>query len=54
MGAAPDAATSAIRFSLGKQTTEAEIEETSRIVARVISRLSASERNAASESYAVV
>jgi cysteine desulfurase len=54
MGASPETSTSAIRFSLGKQTTDAEIEETGAIVARVINRLSASERNAASESYAVV
>ena len=39
MGASGDVASSAIRFSLGKQTTEAEIDRAGEIIARVMSRL---------------
>jgi cysteine desulfurase len=48
MGAPADVASSAIRFSLGKQTTEEEIDAAGEIVGRVMSRL------VASDAYAVV
>jgi cysteine sulfinate desulfinase/cysteine desulfurase-like protein len=48
MGANTERAGSAIRFSLGKLTTEAEIEEAGEIVARVLGRLHGI------QSYAVV
>ncbi len=48
MGAPAEVASSAIRFSLGKQTTEEEIEAAGEIVAHVIGRL------AATNQYAVV
>jgi cysteine desulfurase len=48
MGAPTELASSAIRFSLGKQTTAAEIDEAGAIIARVMNRL------AAAEQYAVV
>jgi len=48
MGAPTELASSAIRFSLGKQTTASEIDEAGAIIARVMNRL------AAAEQYAVV
>ena len=48
MGAPADVASSAIRFSLGKQTTEAEIDAAGEIVERVMSQL------VSSDAYAVV
>lgn len=52
MGASAEIAGSAIRFSLGKQTTAAEIEEAGEIVRRVLQRLHASRQK--SDLYAVV
>ena len=52
MGASAEIAGSAIRFSLGKQTTAAEIEEAGEIVRRVVQRLHASRQK--SDLYAVV
>ena len=52
MGASAEIAGSAIRFSLGKQTTPAEIEEAGGIVRRVLQRLDSSRRK--SDLYAVV
>lgn len=54
MGAAPEHASSAIRFSLGKQTTAAEIEEAGEAIARTISRLTSANRKAKRETYALV
>jgi cysteine desulfurase len=48
MGAPADVASAAVRFSLGRQTTGEEIDDASEIVARVMSRL------VASDAYAVV
>ena len=53
MGASPELAGSAIRFSLGKQTTAAEIDEAGKIVARVLRRLNASGRRAERETHAL-
>jgi cysteine desulfurase len=41
MGVAPSAARSAVRFSLGKQTTEQEIVTAGRAIARIVQRLGA-------------
>ncbi len=54
MGATAEIAGSAIRFSLGKATTAAEIEETGEIVRRVIERLAASRERTKRDAYAVV
>lgn len=53
MGASPELAGSAIRFSLGKQTTAAEIDEAGEIVGRVLQRLDASQRRAERETHAL-
>lgn len=39
MGATPDVARSTVRFSLGKRTTSAEIDETIKVLPRIFSRL---------------
>ena len=54
MGAAPDIARSAIRFSLGKQTTAAEIEQAAAAIARAIDRLARSSRARSAQLHAVV
>ena len=54
MGATPETASSAIRFSLGKQTTEAEIDAAADAIARVIERLTRTKRRTRNEAYAVV
>src|SRR3712207_7858221 len=41
MGMTPEAARSAVRFSLGKQTTAAEIDAAAEAIARVMQRLTA-------------
>ncbi len=51
MGAPAEIASSAIRFSLGKKTSEAEIEQAGEIILRTIARLT---RPKTSELYAVV
>ncbi len=54
MGAAPEVASSAIRFSLGKQTTEAEIEAAGQVIGRTMERLSRTRRSRTADAYAVV
>lgn len=54
MGASNEIATSAIRFSLGKQTTPAEIDAAGRAIARTVERLARVKQCATSEAYAVV
>ncbi len=53
MGLTSDRATSAIRFSLGKQTTAAEIEAAGDAIARVVARLAAVRARATRQAYAV-
>jgi cysteine desulfurase len=53
MGANQDAASSAIRFSLGRQTTEAEIETAGDAISRVLERLTRANRKIKNEAYAV-
>ncbi|MFN2474976.1 MAG: cysteine desulfurase family protein, partial [Chthoniobacterales bacterium] len=50
MGVSPDAARSAVRFSLGKQTTAQEIESAGKAITRVLQRLTSS--RAAHPTYA--
>ena len=54
MGLPATSARSAVRFSLGHDTTEEEIDRAGEIVARVMHRISAAESNAKTEAYAVV
>ncbi|MDQ6654985.1 MAG: cysteine desulfurase [Verrucomicrobiota bacterium] len=54
MGTSNDVATSAIRFSLGKQTTAAEMEAAAGKIRRSISRLGATKRPPAEQLYAAV
>jgi cysteine desulfurase len=53
MGLPAELATSAVRFSLGQETTEQQIEEAGTIVSRVLDRINAAKSNAATETYAV-
>jgi cysteine sulfinate desulfinase/cysteine desulfurase-like protein len=53
IGVPPEMARSAIRFSLGKQTTADEIEQAGAIIARTMERLERT-RRARAEAYAVV
>ena len=53
MGASNEIASSAIRFSLGKQTSEEEIDAVGEAIQRVLARLTSSKK-ARSEAYAVV
>lgn len=52
MGLPSSLASSAVRFSLGHETTEEEIDRAGEIVARVISRISSARSNASTEAYA--
>jgi cysteine desulfurase len=54
MGAPMEVASSAIRFSLGKQTTEAEIEMTANAIAKTMERLACASQTVNDEAYAVV
>ena len=53
MGLPPNLASSAIRFSLGHETTEQQIEEAAAIVGRVLGRISSAESNVTAENYAI-
>jgi cysteine desulfurase len=53
MGLPATLAGSAVRFSLGQETTEQEIERTGEIVGRVMERIGATQSKAAAETYAV-
>ncbi len=52
MGLPPSLASSAVRFSLGHETTGGEIERAGEIIARVMDRISSARSNAATEAYA--
>ena len=52
MGLPASLASSAVRFSLGHETTEGEIDHAGEIVARVIRRISSATSNASTEAYA--
>ncbi|MEY2490371.1 MAG: cysteine desulfurase [Verrucomicrobiota bacterium] len=54
MGLPEALASSAVRFSLGHETTEAEIDRAADIVARVMHRLTSAKSSASTEAYAVV
>lgn len=54
MGLPATLASAAVRFSLGHDTTEHEIEEAGAIIARTMARLCSVKSNAAAETYAVV
>jgi cysteine desulfurase len=54
MGLSPALATSAVRFSLGHETTEQEIDRAGVIVGAVIHRISATATRKTAESYAAV
>jgi cysteine desulfurase len=54
MGLSAELAASAVRFSLGRETTEEEIDRAAAIVGRAINRIASSSVNTASEAYAVV
>ena len=52
MGLPASLASSAVRFSLGHETTEDEIDRAGDIIARVMNRMSSARSNASSEAYA--
>lgn len=54
MGLAPELASSAVRFSLGHETTQQEIERAADIVARVMDRVSSASARITGETYATV
>src|SRR5688500_16874521 len=54
MGLPPLLASSAIRFSLGHETTEQQIDAAGAIISRVLGRISSARSNATAGSYAVV
>jgi len=54
MGATAELASSAVRFSLGKQTTEDEIDHAGGAIVRTIERLTRTNRKLKNEAYAVV
>jgi cysteine desulfurase len=54
MGLPPSLASSAVRFSLGHETTEKEIDEAGAIVGRIMERIGSAKSNATAEPYAVV
>ena len=54
MGASAETAASAIRFSLGKQTTAEEIEAAGQAIVRTLARLTRTNRRRQNDSYAVV
>jgi len=53
MGLPASLASSAIRFSLGHETTEQQIDEAGAIIGRVLGRISCAKSNATAENYAV-
>jgi len=53
MGLAPELASSAVRFSLGHETTEDEIDRAGEIIERAIGRVSAANANTPTKAYAV-
>jgi cysteine desulfurase len=54
MGRPATLAGSAVRFSLGHETTAEEIEHAGEIIARIINRVSATEKNSKKQAYAAV
>jgi cysteine desulfurase len=54
MGLPASLASSAVRFSLGHETTEAEIDRAADIITRVLNRMSSAQTVASTEAYAVV
>jgi len=54
MGVPEALASSAVRFSLGHETTENEIDRTGEIIARVMNRMTSTKSSASTEAYAVV
>jgi cysteine desulfurase len=54
MGLPAALASSAVRFSLGHETTEEEIDRTGEVVARVMERMTSAKPSVKSEAYAVV
>ena len=52
MGMSMEMASSAVRFSLGKQTTESEIERAGEAIARVLKRLAASKEKSVAHAFA--
>lgn len=52
MGLAPELASSAVRFSLGDETTQQEIDRAAEIVARVMDRVSSASASITAETYA--
>jgi cysteine desulfurase len=54
MGLPAPLASSAVRFSLGHETTAEEIERAGEIIARIMNRVSSAETSASKEAYAVV
>jgi cysteine desulfurase len=54
MGRPATLAASAVRFSLGHETTAEEIERAGEIIARIINRVSATEKNSKKQAYAAV
>ena len=54
MGLPASLASSAVRFSLGRETTEEEIDQAGAMVRRVMDRICSAESTAAAENYAVV
>jgi cysteine desulfurase len=53
MGLPAELASSAVRFSLGHETTQQQIDEAGAIVGRVMDRIGSAKSNAVTESYAV-
>jgi cysteine desulfurase len=53
MGLPASLASSAIRFSLGHETTEQQIDEAGAIVSRILGRISSAKSNATADNYAV-
>jgi cysteine desulfurase len=54
MGMSASRASSAVRFSLGHETTEDEIDRAGDIIARVMNRMASAKSSASTEAYAVV
>ena len=54
MGLPASLASSAVRFSLGHETTEGEIDRAGDIIARVVNRITSAKSNVSTEAYAVV
>ena len=53
MGLSKERASSAVRFSLGKDTSEREIDETAKAIQRIMERLTRAKSNATAAAYAV-